>query len=905
VATSSGNNWKSVGARIRAIVWGPLSISHRLALAFIMVLVLAVGVNVLIARAPLILRIDDATPVGEPRPTPSAHVADPLPATELGPQPDLTTTLAERRAVEALRDFENMVLQQSADQGTADSMQLRTAARGLELAVGDAFPNGVPSATKQRLAALQAEGQELAHIAEHRRALLSSSAEHLSEIDSQEKAALNGSWRIFGRVIARQSLVQLSQSLADVRHRYSNYLSHSEDQKSLTGLVGATNDLGDLLDRNAPGLERVQGSPWLSGTRSELASFKDDLAGLGTLATADAPTQQKFVAHVQGVARLIAAATIEAPRPAVQSAKPVAGAGLRSVAVGAQLPKVSVDGLAGARLSATLVAGVTALVLLLVLAVLVATVRSIVNPVRSFRRVTERLAAGDLEARFHEVGVRELDVFASAFNRMAEGLEAAHAETTNHHAALEGKVIERTRELQHLASHDALTGLPNRRGMLAYLDDALSRAELAHSRVALFFLDLDNFKNLNDSMGHLFGDRVLRAVAERLRQVVGGGCATRLGGDEFTVIHIFDREAEQVLRLGQTLVEAFASPLVIDGREIVVCASVGVSVYPNHGQDSDGLMRAADVALFRAKSLGRGQLSVFSDDLHKHASIKFRTEQALRRAVEREEWELLFQPEVCFDSLTMPVVEALLRWRRPDGGLVSPIEFLCIAEESGLIAGISDWVLREAIEQAAQWHHGQWPGARVAINVSARQLLDVRFVDRLHTLLSRNSLPARNIEIELTENVIQTGRTTLETLHQLRELGISVALDDFGSGYSSLASLEQLPLARVKLDGSLIAAIDKNARSLSIARAIVGLCAGLDLEVTAEGVERSEQLALLLQVRQPSIQGYLISKPVAGEAIPSMLSGISGHLQNLLLGTSVTRETRGLPCPIEDLVRNG
>jgi diguanylate cyclase (GGDEF)-like protein len=537
--------------------------------------------------------------------------------------------------------------------------------------------------------------------------------------------------------------------------------------------------------------------------------------------------------------------------------------------------------------------------------VLVATIRSIVNPVRAFRRVTQRLATGDLAARFEEVGVRELDVFAAAFNRMAESLEAAHAETTSQQAALEVKVVERTRQLQHLASHDALTGLPNRRGMLAFLDDALSRAELAHSRVALFFLDLDNFKDLNDSMGHLFGDLVLRAVAERLEQTSASGFATRLGGDEFTVIHSFDREAEQVLRLGQKLVEAFANPLVIEGREIVVSVSVGVSVYPNHGPDSDSLMRAADAALFRAKSLGRSQVSVFSDELHKRASVKFRTEQALRRAVEREEWQLLFQPEVCFDSLSVPVVEALLRWRRPDGELVSPGEFLGIAEESGLIAGISEWVLREAVERAAIWHRGQSSVARVAVNVSARQLLDVRFIDRLCALLSQHSLPASCIEIELTENVIQTGRTTLETLHNLRELGISVALDDFGSGYSSLASLEQLPLTRVKLDRSLIAAIDKNARSLSIARSIVGLCASLNLEVTAEGVERCEQLSLLLQLPQPSIQGYLISQPVAAEAIPEVLSGIPGHLQNLLLGSSRGREPQGLTAPLRDRAGSG
>ena len=908
MATSNGKKWGGVGARMRKLLIGRLSIAHRLALAFVMVLVLAIGVNVLVARGPQTLFIKDVASPATSGPALPVHAINPQLLTATAPPPEVGTTTAERRALEALREFENAVLQLSADQGGADPTLLRTTGRGLELAVGDVFPGGAPGGIKQRLAALQAEGQELEHLAEHRRALLASSAGHLSALDSQTKAALNGSWSIFGRVIARQSLLGLSQSLADVRHRYSNYLSYSETPTSLSDLTAATDDLGNLLDRNANGLERVQGASWLRTTREELASFKQDLAALAALVTVDAPTLQKFRVHVHSLVPLmqVAPAASDAGHPAVEGVKTSAGTvprnGPASVPSGAR----PVDVAGNRAPSPALVAGVTALVLILLLMVLVATVRSIVNPIRAFRRVTERLAAGDLEARFQEVGVRELDVLALAFNQMAESLETARAETANQQTALEVQVGERTRQLQHLASHDSLTGLPNRRGMLSYLDDVLSRAELTRSHVALFFLDLDNFKTVNDSLGHLFGDLVLRAVAERLKLTFASGVATRLGGDEFTVIHIFDRDAEQILRLGHELLDAFARPLVIDGREIVVSVSVGVSVYPNHSQDSNGLMRAADAALFRAKSMGRSQLSVFSDDLHERASVKFRTEQALRRAVDREEWELLFQPEVSFDTLTVPVVEALLRWRVPDGRLLPPIEFLGIAEESGLIANISEWVLREAVERAADWHRGHWPDARIAVNVSARQLLDVRFVDRLCELLSRNNLPARNIEIELTENVIQTGRTTLQTLHRLRELGVSVALDDFGSGYSSLSSLEQLPLTRVKLDRSLISTIDRSARSLSIARAIVGLCTSLGLEVTAEGVERCEQLSLLLQVPQPSIQGYLISKPVTAETMPIVLSGIPGHLQNLLLASTVDRETNGPPSwPIRDLARSG
>ena len=251
--------------------------------------------------------------------------------------------------------------------------------------------------------------------------------------------------------------------------------------------------------------------------------------------------------------------------------------------------------------------------------------------------------------------------------------------------------------------------------------------------------------------------------------------------------------------------------------------------------------------------------------------------------MDRGEFELLFQPEVNFDALGTKLVEALLRWRLPDGRHVSPADFLAVAEESGLIMTISDWVLRSAVQSAAKWHYGPWPDVRIAVNVSARQLLDPTFVERLQHLLQEFKLPSRCIEIELTENVLQTGPATIETLRQLRALGVAIALDDFGTGYSSLASLEQLPLTRVKLDRSLIQSIDTSDRSLAIARAIVGLCGSLGLEVTAEGVERAEQLALLLDYPSICVQGYLICAPVNAEAIPRTVGEMPQQLHSLLL----------------------
>jgi len=477
---------------------------------------------------------------------------------------------------------------------------------------------------------------------------------------------------------------------------------------------------------------------------------------------------------------------------------------------------------------------------------------------------------------------------ASRYNAMAAKLRAAHTVTREYQTELEVRVDERTRQLQHLAEHDPLTGLPNRRQLWTYLETAI-RSAPRDAQVAVFFLDLDNFKNINDSMGHAFGDLVLQGIAHRLREATGGpgGFASRLGGDEFTVVYGTPAGLADISRVGSELVSAFQRPMLIEGRELLVSISVGASVYPDHAQTPDALLRAADAALFSAKTSGRSRLGMFNREMLETASHKFQIEQGLRRAVDRGEFELHFQPEVSFESLGTTVVEALLRWRLPDGHYVAPGAFLPVAEESGLITNINDWVLGSAIRYGALWHHGAWPDARVAVNVSARQLLDTHFVSRMRELLAEHRLPPRCIEIELTETVLQTGPATIETLRELRQLGVSIALDDFGTGYSSLASLENLPLTRVKLDRSLIASIDTSERSLAIARAIIGLCENLHLEVTAEGIERRQQLGLLLSHRSMSLQGFLLDRPMPAERVPHSIASMPARLQGFLLDTHV------------------
>jgi len=313
---------------------------------------------------------------------------------------------------------------------------------------------------------------------------------------------------------------------------------------------------------------------------------------------------------------------------------------------------------------------------------------------------------------------------------------------------------------------------------------------------------------------------------------------------------------------------------------LAMSVSVGASVYPTHGDHPDALLQAADTALFHAKSAGRRQLALFSPDLFEMAAKKFATEQGLRRALERDEFELVFQPEFNPRTFEVSLVEALIRWRQADGRLATPGEFLSVAEECGLITELNDWVLRSAIETAARWHHGPWPKARVAVNVSSRQLIDSNLIDRIAALLRQHRVPANTIEIELTESVLQTGPATLDALKQLRALGVAIALDDFGTGYSSLASLQQLPLTRIKLDRSLTESIDTSPRSLAVARTIINLCGNLGLEITAEGIERREQLALLRSDRHLYVQGYYLARPLPKNELLRAIEELPQKLMN-------------------------
>jgi diguanylate cyclase (GGDEF)-like protein len=501
-----------------------------------------------------------------------------------------------------------------------------------------------------------------------------------------------------------------------------------------------------------------------------------------------------------------------------------------------------------------------------VLIVSVLLVASISVPVRRLTAATRLQSAGNRGARAPRGGSAEIDALAESFNTMAAQISRAEAELRAHQAQLERHVAERTRQLHHLAHHDPLTQLPNRRQLSDRLTAALTRATATGQRLGLLFVDVDNFKSINDTLGHNFGDRVLQGIAERLGAATKGrALLARLGGDEFTMLIEDVKSVEDVEAHAAEIVSTLQQPLTVDGRLLATSASVGASLYPDHAEDAEQLLRAADVALFRAKELGRNRYALYKPALYDAAAQRFRLEQSLRRAVENGDLLLMFQPQIALHSFEITGLEALLRWRKPDGRIATASEFIHIAEMTGLIHELTDWVLRSATSTVAAWRAQGWHRASVAINISAPQFLESDFCEHIARALEVTGLPASALELELTETVFQTGPTTVDSLRRLREMGVSIALDDFGIGYSSLTSLEQLPITRVKLDRMLVEGVDSNPRSAAIVRSIVALCHGLGLQVIAEGVERPAQLEFLSHCGPIGVQGYLLAYPVENQ----------------------------------------
>jgi diguanylate cyclase (GGDEF)-like protein len=886
-------------------------ITARLMIAFIGVGAVLLAANFIVEQNVLIERT-----------TQTIRIAPPVPSI---PQPAIVVAhvpIVQRRVVtsaplvSALDRFGRAVqgriaskTEQSETEYQQSTSELGAAARAFE-----AQAAAISGKSFQKLTSVlddyRTHGGETILMADHRQAVLSEYSTLFEDLYARVNNSVKGAWKILGRIVARQSLLQLSADFDGLRRGFTVLASADDAEKpDMVLLLKNEQTIVENLATNEAGFRRSQGDQWYTGMHDDVARLVSQRESLLLLNKQLHTRTNDFSEESRSVA-LIVPGKVESPVVAASSkvkSTPSEFRGPQAVVA----PPVAVPSTAGSDPAVVETQSVTTLpnkdhrkrliiewtsiaFFLLFFSIAVGTVLSIVRPVRRLRDATVRLAKGDSAVRVSRGGVKELDTLAVSFNVMADELSQAKAAAQEYQRGLEAKVEERTRQLKELAEHDPLTGLPNRRELFSLLNAAIERARQKDCLVGVLFLDIDNFKYLNDSMGHAFGDRVLVSLGQRLQDVTRTfGFAARLGGDEFTVVLEDAKSIESIELAGLSVVQAFQKPLSVEGRELIVSISVGASIFPDHELDAEALLKAADVALFRAKALGRSQLSMFSPELLEAAAAKFSTEQGLRRAIERGEFELVFQPEVNAQTLETSLVEALIRWRTPDGELATPGQFLAIAEESGLIMEITDWVLRSAIEAASYWHHGAWPEARVAINVSPRDLLDNRFVNRLAELLQEYRLPARCIEIELTESVLQTGAATISALKRLRVLGVAIALDDFGTGYSSLASLEQLPLTRIKLDRSLIAEIDTNPRSAAIARAIIGMCQGLGLEITAEGVERTEQFAMLVGQPGMYLQGYLLARPIARDGVLAALPGVNANAREILL------RSRSMSSPVQ------
>lgn len=422
--------------------------------------------------------------------------------------------------------------------------------------------------------------------------------------------------------------------------------------------------------------------------------------------------------------------------------------------------------------------------------------------------------------------------------------------------------------IQYLAQHDTLTDLPNRALMRDRLNISLAQAQRWDQVVAVLLIDLDRFKVLNDTFGPAVGDEILREMAQRLRQCTReGDTVARLGGDEFMVLLPNLASPQGAATVAQKVLQSVAQPLHILGQEIVMSASIGLSLFPNDAKDPDDLIRNADTAMYSAKRMGRSNYQFYTDDLNLQMRERLIIEHGLRLAEQRNELQLLYQPKISLGQGSIMGFEALVRWHHPTLGLIPPARFIPIAEETGLIVQIGEWVLRTACEQVRAWRD-EGLHLRVSVNLSARQFRQENLAQTIYRILSETKVPPRYLELEITESdVMENAESAIATLDELKSKGVDISIDDFGTGYSSLSYLKRFPLDVLKIDRSFVRDVPTNGDDAAIVVAIIALARSMDIRVVAEGVETQSQAEFLNRSGCDFAQGYYFSPPLPATQI--------------------------------------
>ena len=425
--------------------------------------------------------------------------------------------------------------------------------------------------------------------------------------------------------------------------------------------------------------------------------------------------------------------------------------------------------------------------------------------------------------------------------------------------------------IRHLAFIDELTGLANRAQAQRRLDEAIMRAKRHERTFGVIFLDLDGFKDINDSLGHDAGDMVLQVVGKRLAQVVrGGDMVARLGGDEFCILVENLQDEEDAARVATRCLEQISEPMELSGRTLRMRGSVGIAIFPRDGETRETILQAADTAMYAAKHGGKNRYALYTPELTAAADLRLSLEHDLREAIEHKQFELVYQPQVSLYSGKMVGVEALIRWNHPRRGTVSPTEFIEVVERIGMINELGEWVIAAACHQAAQWLEMGLPEFTVSVNISGSHFSDPSLVNCVRKALAENGLPASRLALEVTEGVMQMGGESIEIFRRIKELGVKIAIDDFGTGYSSLSSLKNLPLDCLKIDKAFVDdMLDKREHSVIIAT-IVGMGQALGLEIIVEGVEHLDHVLHLRGLNCDTVQGYYFSKPVPAGEIPEL-----------------------------------